>query len=58
MTPEIYRQNVTPLTLDQLSQRVEANIAAGANYINIYFTGLAYEDELVAHLSKLKRQKA
>jgi F420-dependent oxidoreductase-like protein len=45
LTPEVYRQNVAALTLDQLAARVEANIAAGAGYINIYFTGLATDQE-------------
>src|SRR5262245_6941722 len=45
LTPELYKSYITPLTLDQLAANVEAVVAAGANYINIYFAGLAYDQE-------------
>jgi F420-dependent oxidoreductase-like protein len=45
LTPELYRQNVTALTIEELAARIEATIDAGANYINIYFAGLAHGQE-------------
>ena len=42
-TPELYRQNVRPVTADQLASEIEACIGAGANYVLVYLYGLAYD---------------
>jgi F420-dependent oxidoreductase-like protein len=42
-TPELYRQNVRPLTLEQLTAEVKACVDAGANYVLVYLYGLAYD---------------
>jgi F420-dependent oxidoreductase-like protein len=42
-SPEFYQQNIKALTIEQLATNVEEVIAAGANYVNIYFAGLAYD---------------
>ena len=45
LTPELFRQNTQAMTIDQLAANVEAVVAAGANYVNIYYAGLAYDQE-------------
>jgi F420-dependent oxidoreductase-like protein len=45
LTPDLYRQNTQAMTVDQLAANIEAVVAAGANYVNIYFAGLAYDQE-------------
>jgi F420-dependent oxidoreductase-like protein len=45
LTPELYRQNVRPLTAGQLASEIEGCIGAGANYVIVYLAGLAYDQE-------------
>ncbi len=43
MDPELYRRHIRALTADQLAAKIEAAVAAGANYIIVYMAGLAYD---------------
>jgi F420-dependent oxidoreductase-like protein len=47
LDPEIYRKNVTPMTVDQARANIEAIVSAGANYIIAYLVGVAYDPEIV-----------
>jgi F420-dependent oxidoreductase-like protein len=40
---EFFQQNIKAFTIEQLATNVEEVVAAGANYVNIYFAGLAYD---------------
>jgi alkanesulfonate monooxygenase SsuD/methylene tetrahydromethanopterin reductase-like flavin-dependent oxidoreductase (luciferase family) len=46
-TPEFYRQNIQPVTADQISKNIEAIMSAGATYIIVYMRGLAYDPEML-----------
>jgi F420-dependent oxidoreductase-like protein len=45
ISPELYRQNIQPLTADQLARQIQAATDAGASYIIVYLAGLAYDQE-------------
>jgi hypothetical protein len=43
-------------SLDSLANRVEAAIEAGADYVNFYVPGLAYDLDLVAKMESIAKR--
>jgi F420-dependent oxidoreductase-like protein len=52
ISPEVYQKNIQNLTVDQITAKIEAAVAAGANYVNIYLAGLAYDQNALRRFSQ------
>ena len=51
-TLEQYRKRFKVLTADQLTERIEEIVAAGANHVLIYLAGLAHDQEMIYRFAK------
>ena len=51
-TPALYRDRFDILTADQLTQRIEQIIEAGATYVIVYLAGLAHNQDMLYRFAR------